>query len=540
MELLATQIAPAVRNAQLYEQSRQAENELRQRAASAKALLESAPQGIIVTSSSGEIVQVNDAALGIFGYSGAELLGKQVEVLLPQDSRPGHSGRRESYISDPVARPMGTGRELKGLRKDGSLVPLEIGLSSVSIDGGSVALAFISDITERKAAEEAKRQWTEETSVMAEIGRTVCASLDINEVYQNLAKEIRKLIPFDRFQMSLVDLGNETTSPVWVIGTDVPGRREGTRVPLEGSVSSEVVHTKSPVMLAVETEAEAVRRFPALRASFRAGLRSFVVVPLIVRGAVIGILRVASTEKSIYTRRHLELLERIGGQIGGAIANSQTYTRHIEAQERIKSSLLEKEVLLKEINPWVKNNLQIISSLLHLQSLEIQDAQALHSFQVSRDRILAIALVHEKLYQSDDLARIDFGEYIRRLADGLRSSYGLGLQNVNLKIDVYDILLGVDQAIPCGVIVNELVANSLKHAFPGGRPGEIAIGFRDVNGQYTMTFKDDGVGFPTDLDISRPSSLGLTIVKALTEQLGGAIGMGRNGACEIEITFPSR
>ena len=84
------------------------------------------------------------------------------------------------------------------------------------------------------------------------------------------------------------------------------------------------------------------------------------------------------------------------------------------------------------------------------------------------------------------------------------------------------------------------MANSLKHAFPGGRPGEIAIGFRDVNGQYTMTFKDDGVGFPTDLDISRPSSLGLTIVKALTEQLGGAIGMGRNGACEIEITFPSR
>ena len=305
-------------------------------------------------------------------------------------------------------------------------------------------------------------------------------------------------------------------------------------------MSSEVVHTKSPVMLAVETEAEAVRRFPALRASFRAGLRSFVVVPLIVRGAVIGILRVASTEKSIYTRRHLELLERIGGQIGGAIANSQTYTRHIEAEERIKSPLLEKEVLLKEINPRVKNNLQIISSLLHLQSLEIQDAQALHSFQVSRDRILAIALVHEKLYQSDDLARIDFGEYIRRLADGLLSSYGLGLQNVNLKIDVYDILLGVDQAIPCGVIVNELVANSLKHAFPGGRPGEIAIGFRDVNGQYTMTFKDDGVGFPTDLDISRPSSLGLTIVKALTEQLGGAIGMGRNGACEIEITFPSR
>ena len=197
-------------------------------------------------------------------------------------------------------------------------------------------------------------------------------------------------------------------------------------------------------------------------------------------------------------------------------------------------------MLLKEINHRVKNNLQIISSLLNLQSRDIQDEQALRSFQVSQDRIRAMALVHEKLYQSDDLARIDFGEYIRSLAVDLGSSYGLVLREIELKIDVDNILLGVDTAIPCGVIVNELVANSLKHAFPGDRSGEIIISFREADGQYTMIFKDDGVGLPEDLDITNPSSLGLTIVNALTGQLGGTIRLGRNGGSEISITFPAK
>ena len=221
-------------------------------------------------------------------------------------------------------------------------------------------------------------------------------------------------------------------------------------------------------------------------------------------------------------------------------SQSQLCAQQKDADERIKASLLEKEVLLKEIIHRVKNNLQIISSLLQLQSRETQDEKALRSFQVSRERILAIALVHEKLYQSEDLAKIDFVGYIKSLADDLRSSYGLGSQNVTLKIEVRDILLGVDTAIPCGVIINELVVNSLKHAFPEGQPGEIAIRFREEDRQYTIIFKDDGVAFPKDLDVSRPSSLGLTIVKALTDQLGGAMDMDHQDGCEIKITFPAK
>ena len=119
------------------------------------------------------------------------------------------------------------------------------------------------------------------------------------------------------------------------------------------------------------------------------------------------------------------------------------------------------------------------------------------------------------------------------------SAYGLGTRDIKLKIVVANLYLGIDTAIPCGVIVNELVSNSLKHAFPDDRPGEINIGFRLTDGQYVMVFKDNGVGFPHDMNIASPTSLGLTIVNALTEQLGGAINFTRNGGSEVKITFPA-
>ena len=314
---------------------------------------------------------------------------------------------------------------------------------------------------------------------------------------------------------------------------------------MAGALAGAVVSTRSPIMLEANTEADVKERFPELVNSYRAGLLSYMAVPLFSRDGVIGVLYLASKIRGIYTQRHLELLERIGGQIAGAIASSRLYSELVQADESLRvsdeqtrNSLAEKEVLLREINHRVKNNLQIISSLLNLQSRDIKDPEALHSFQVSQDRIRAMAMVHDKLYKSDDLGRIDFGGYIKSLATDLGNSYGLASRDIDLKIDVENILLGVDTAIPFGVIVNELVANALKHAFPGDRSGEIAISFRETDGQYTMIFKDDGVGFPEDLDVSHPSSLGLTIVKALTGQLGGTMELARNGGSEISITFP--
>ena len=396
---------------------------------------------------------------------------------------------------------------------------------------GAIANSLIS--SERQLA-------LQETRTLAELGRIVSSSLDVGEIYERFAQEVQELIQFDRLSFTTVDRGSETVTAVMVAGFTYKEVEVGTQVPMKGSLTFDVLANHSPMLLQGATKEHIATRYPSLLPGFRLGARSWLSVPLINRDEVIGSLNIVSKMPHAYTQDDVTKMERVGYQVAGAMANAQLYADLGRAESAIRSSLNEKEVLLKEINHRVKNNLQIISSLLHLQSRDIHDEQALRSFQVSQDRIRAMALVHEKLYQSDDLARIDFGDYIESLATDLGSSYGLGSRDVKLKIDVENILLGVDTAIPCGVIVNEMVANSLKHGFPGDRSGQIAISFREADGQYTMIFKDDGVGFPEDLDISHPSSLGLTIVNAVTGQLGGTIGLGRNGGSEIRITFPAR
>src|SRR5262249_23486699 len=160
----------------------------------------------------------------------------------------------------------------------------------------------------------------------------------------------------------------------------------------------------------------------------------------------------------------------------------------------IRASLREKEVLLKEVQHRVKNNLQVIASLLSLQSERVLDEQARQMLKDSQNRVKAMALVHQKLYQSPDLAKIGFAQYIGELATNLFRSYAVRPETISLKVNVHDIFLGVDTAIPCALLINELVSNSLKHAFPDGRDGEIYIEFRTDQEQYTLTVRDNGVG----------------------------------------------
>jgi len=208
------------------------------------------------------------------------------------------------------------------------------------------------------------------------------------------------------------------------------------------------------------------------------------------------------------------------------------------AEEQLKASLQEKEVLLKEIHHRVKNNLQIISSLLNLQSEYIQDKQYLELFKISQNRIKSMALIHEKLYQSKDLARIEFAEYIQDLVNSLFGSYKVNSDTITLKIDVEQVFLGLDAAIPCGLILNELVLNSLKHAFPTGNSGEINIQFYLNNeNKFNLIISDNGIGFPQDFDFINAESLGLQLVNALTNQLEGTIELNGRVGVEFKITF---
>ncbi len=232
-------------------------------------------------------------------------------------------------------------------------------------------------------------------------------------------------------------------------------------------------------------------------------------------------------------------LVRLPSQTRNLIRGSMIdITQRKRAEQAIREALLEKEVLLKEIHHRVKNNLQIISSLLNLQSSFITDSEMLAMFKESQNRVKSMALIHEKLYQSRDLTQIDFAEYIRNLTQHLFRSYTVSTDKVKLKIDVSDVSLAVDTAIPCGLMINELASNSLKYAFPEHRDGTIEIKLTEESqNQFVLIVRDDGVGLPASFELNESGSLGLRLVKTLARQLGGEIKFeGKNGV-EFQMIF---
>ena len=212
-------------------------------------------------------------------------------------------------------------------------------------------------------------------------------------------------------------------------------------------------------------------------------------------------------------------------------------TESKRAEEIVKTSLREKELLLKEIHHRVKNNLQITSSLLRLQAGKIADDSVRQLLRDSQDRIRSMALVHDMLYRSQDLARVDFAEYARTLALQLFRSYNAA-GRIAYRVEIEEMVLGVDVAVPCGLIVNELVANALKHAFPQERRGEIVVRMKTDSGRCRLSVRDDGVGFPAQVDFLRTETLGLQLVRMLAEQIGGRVLLDTRAGTEFTVEFP--
>jgi PAS domain S-box-containing protein len=213
-------------------------------------------------------------------------------------------------------------------------------------------------------------------------------------------------------------------------------------------------------------------------------------------------------------------------------------TERKRAEEQLRVALKEKEVLLKEIHHRVKNNLAVISSLLNMQSKYIKDKKTLEIFRESQNRVKTMALIHTKLYQSSDLTRIDFADYIGKLAADLIDSYRLEPDAVTLTLDVKNVYFDVNVGIPCGLIINELLTNALKHAFPDGRNGTVSVSLSPEDGRITLAVADDGIGFPENIDFRNTESLGFQLVTALVEQLGGTIELARDEGTTFVISFP--
>jgi len=317
------------------------------------------PVAMVVVTQQGVITRANRLAESTFGYLRDELLGQAVEVLVPERYRHAHPGYRKGFQTEAIARPMGAGRDLAGLRKDGSEFPVEIGINPVDTGEGPMILSVIIDLSERK---------------------------------QN--------------------------------------------------------------------------------------------------------------------------------------------------EKRIRDALREKELLLEEVHHRVKNNLQVVHSLLDLQALRMADDALVGMLRDSQNRIRSMSLIHQTLYQSQDFAQVDFDQFLGGLLPRLMESYASTAGHVSIDVQCRDVKLPINEAIPCGLIVNELVSNALKHGFSGGRRGSIMVSIRqDEDQQIEMSISNDGHPIPESMELDHTGSLGLQLVHLLTQQLRGELTTRRGGPTCFTLRF---
>jgi len=564
--------------------------------------LEAAPDAIVVVDSEGRIAIVNQLTEKMFGYGREELLGKPVEFLVPERYRGQHVNDRTEYFREPRTRPMGEGRELSGRRKDGSEFAVEISLSPLVTESGTLVISIIRDTTQRRQAESKFRGLLESAPdaivVVDRTGRIWIVNSQTERLFgyhrdELIGQPIEVLVPERFHKVHVADrneyFGAPKTRPMGGASSVLTGRRrDGSEFPVEISLSPMQTEEGLLVSAAIRDITERMK----VEAKFRSFLEAAPDAILIVNRSSQIVLLNSQAEKLFGFRREDLLgkpvetlvperfrhrhsahregffldprvrpmgsgLELFGVRAGGTEFPVEISLSPIETEEgtlvsaairdiserklaetKLRQSLNEKDVLLKEIHHRVKNNLQIVSSMLNLQMDQIADAKALELFQESQSRVRSIALFHEKLYQSKDLARVDIAEYLKVLTGGLFATYGVNPDSLQLVVNADDIPMGVDAAISCGLIVNELVSNSLKHAFPGDRKGAVGVTLRSEGTEAVLEVSDDGVGFPADRDFRNPSTLGLKLVAILTEQLRGTIEFVRSRGTRFIVRFP--
>ncbi|AEG02774.1 PAS domain S-box protein [Methylomonas methanica] len=441
--------------------------------------VESAPNAIVMVNESGTILMVNAQTESSFGYSRKEMIGQAVEMLVPERFRSAHKGFRQAYLSNPESRPMGAGRDLYGQRKDGSEFPVEIGLGLIENHSETLVLSSIVDITERKRLEHRFRQAVESAPN---------AIVMVNESGRILMVNAQTELSFGYSRQELVGQAVEILVPERFRGAHVAFRQAYLAAPVSRPMGA---------------------------------------------GRELYGLRKDGSEFPVEIG--LGLIDDENGTI--VLSSIVDITERKHASDKLKQALNEKEVLLKEVYHRVKNNLQVVSSLINLQAGSVTDETTQNLLRQSADRIKAMAILHEKLYQSKDLARIDFNEYIRSLVNHLLYGYGTQTHKIEISMRVDDVFLDVDTAIPCGLIINELLSNALKYAFPEDRPGTIRITFTREQDDLVLSIGDDGIGLPSNLDFKQTTSLGLQLVDTLSHQLMGQMSLDRTNGSTFTLRF---
>ena len=446
-------------------------------------VVESAPNAMVMIGPTGLIEMINAQTERLFGYDRSELLGKPIETLVPERFRRNHPALRTAFFAAPNARPMGAGRDLYGLKKDGSEFPVEIGLNPIETDEGTKVLSAIVDISGRKRLEERFRQVVESApNAMVMIGPAGQIEM--------INAQTERLFGYDRSEL----LGRP-------IETLVPERFR--------------------------------RNHPDLRTAFFAGPLAR---PMGAGRDLYGLRKDGSEFPVEIGLNPIETDE--GTKVLSAIVD---ISDRKQKEQRIHAALKEKDILLGEIHHRVKNNLQVVNSLLDLQVDRITDPAALSMLRESQNRIKSMALIHQTLYESKDFVEADFSNFLDTMVPTLVSSYSVDSERIALSIEASEVLLSIHTAIPCGLVVNELISNALKHGFPGDLEGEIKITLaHETDDHAILSVSDNGVGIPEELDLAQTGTLGLQMVSLLADQLGGTITIRRANPTRFVLRFPVR
>ena len=480
---------------------------------------------LIITDENRKIRYINPVGLKLLGYGKEEFEDKNIEMIIPH-----------TLNSKILAEECLNNFETILKDKKGENIPVLLSKSVISKKSTIMGILYMgTDIRERRAVEMRKRAVAKRTiarqNVLLELYREDIS--DLEKTLKRLTETCSKTLDVDRVS-------------VWFFN------REKTCIHCSDLYSLQDDCHESGSTLKAENYP---RYFEALGRSRNVTARnastdpktsefsdfylksnnivSMMDVPVWIHGAMVGVLCHETT-----TNRDWSLEDQdFAASISYMVSLSLEASKREEAQKQITHSLEEKEILLREVHHRVKNNMQIISSLLNLQSNTIKNKEMKDIFKESQNRVRSMSMIHEEVYQSDDIAKIDFRSYIKHFIKSLFQTYPTGLNNIEWVIDIDEIKLNIETSIPCGLILNELLSNSLKHAFKDGKDGKIWVKLNEDYDKIRLAVTDNGTGLPDDFQLEKTSTLGLELVKNLVKQLDGKIKVKNENGVSFIITF---
>ncbi len=521
---------------------RQAEEACKASEEKFRGLFEFAPDAYFIADTKGNTIDGNKAVENLTGYSRDELLGRNYRnlKLLPADQIP----KAAAFLAQSLLKGDSGPRELTLRRQDGTLVVVEIRTKTIQFGGERRVLGLARDISKKKELQLREKRMIRDLRFLNQAAmRFVQTSAD-EDIFTVTAELLKQLAGDCVVFVNAYDPGEKKLEVKAFSGADkslariqkiLKSHPIGMTFPLDAAAETAIrkgkltqikggLYELSFKKLSQKTcrELEKMLRIRRIYAAgFVHGNRTLGVAALLCRGKE--------------GKQNVELINTFIKLASGEI-------QRWLAEREIAASLREKEVMLREIHHRVKNNMQVISSLLRLQSQTIENKTAQDKFIESQNRIRSMSLIHDSLYRSEDLSLIDYGTYIRNLTSHLMSIQNAQTSRISLKVDAENIRLDINRAIPLGLIINELVTNALKHAFQDQQQGNITVSLSKTDNSYlVLKVSDDGSGMPPKVDFREAGTLGLQLVKDLSDQLRGTLNVRpvESSGTLVELTFPA-